>query len=90
MTDILERLVDLHKQATTERSHYYVARCCLDAINEIKRLRYQVDLCLRVAKAFDEGKFPNREGHMAKKAKAVKKAAKPVKKPSKATKRKAA
>ena len=37
--DILERLEDLLKQATTEHSHYYVASCCREAIAEIKRLR---------------------------------------------------
>ena len=37
--DILDRLRDLHKQATTERSHYYVASCCEQAIQEIERLR---------------------------------------------------
>lgn len=37
--DILEALRDLHKQATTERSHYYVAKCCEDAIKEITLAR---------------------------------------------------
>ena len=37
--DILDRLRDLHKQATVERTHYYVGRCVSDAINEITRLR---------------------------------------------------
>jgi hypothetical protein len=37
--DILDRLRDLHKQATTDRSHYYVAKCCLGAITEIESLR---------------------------------------------------
>lgn len=37
--DILDRLRDLHKQATTERSHYYVASCCAGAIAEIEMLR---------------------------------------------------
>lgn len=37
--DILDRLVDLLKQATVERSHYYVGKCCRDAIEEIQRLR---------------------------------------------------
>ena len=37
--DILDELEDLLKQATTERSHYYVAKCCRKAIAEIKRLR---------------------------------------------------
>ncbi len=39
MSDILDRLVDLQKQATEERSHYYVRQCAADAIAEIKRLR---------------------------------------------------
>lgn len=39
MTDILDDLRDLQKQATTERSHYYVAACCARAIGEIIHLR---------------------------------------------------
>lgn len=39
MSDILEKLEDLLKQATTEHSHYYAAGCCREAIAEIKRLR---------------------------------------------------
>lgn len=42
--DILDRLADLHKQATTERSHFYVARCCKDAIIEIIKLRERVQI----------------------------------------------
>jgi hypothetical protein len=41
MPDILDDLRDLHKQATTERSHYYVAATCLRAIEEIESLRKQ-------------------------------------------------
>jgi hypothetical protein len=41
--DILDKLRDLHRQATTERSHYYVASCCNEAIGEIERLRAVVD-----------------------------------------------
>lgn len=37
--DILEELVDLHKQATTEKSHYYVVSCCKKATIEILQLR---------------------------------------------------
>ncbi len=33
--DILEKLKDLHEQATNERSHHYVASCCREAIAEI-------------------------------------------------------
>lgn len=40
--DIIDKLIDLHKQATEERSHYYVAQTCRDAINEITRLRLLV------------------------------------------------
>ena len=43
--DILDKLRDLHKQATTERSHYYVASCCNEAIATIERLsRIEDDL----------------------------------------------
>lgn len=37
--DIIEKLFDLQKQATTERSHYYVASCVTEAIQEITELR---------------------------------------------------
>lgn len=39
---IIEQLQDLHKQATTERSHYYVAKCVRDAITEITRLQHDL------------------------------------------------
>jgi hypothetical protein len=39
MTDILDDLRDLIKQATAERSHYYVKSCCERAIAEIESLR---------------------------------------------------
>ncbi len=37
--DIIEKLQDLHKQATTEQSHYYVANTVIEAIQEIHKLR---------------------------------------------------
>ena len=37
--DILDRLKDLVKQATTEKSHYYVASTAAAAIAEIEALR---------------------------------------------------
>lgn len=37
--DIVERLVDLHKQATVERSHYYVGATVKAASIEILQLR---------------------------------------------------
>ena len=42
MTDILEKLVDLHKQATTENSHFYVASVCKEAMEEIAALRLKL------------------------------------------------
>lgn len=52
MSDIVERLVDLHKQATVER---YVGKCVSDAIAEILRLRTAViaerDACAKVARS---------------------------------------
>ena len=36
---IVEKLLDLQKQATTEQSHYYVASCVTEAIQEIVTLR---------------------------------------------------
>jgi len=38
MSDLVERLRDLHKQATVERSHYYVGKCALDAADHIEAL----------------------------------------------------
>lgn len=39
--DVLDKLRDLHKQATTERNHHCVAAICLEAIQEIESLRKQ-------------------------------------------------
>jgi hypothetical protein len=41
-TDILERIADLHKQATTEHSHYYVASTLEASAHEIVRLRAKI------------------------------------------------
>jgi hypothetical protein len=40
--NILVRLADLHKQATTERSHYYTAAVITEAIKEIADLRNRI------------------------------------------------
>lgn len=37
--DIVEKLADLLEQAGKEKSYYYVASCCREAIFEIERLR---------------------------------------------------
>lgn len=44
MPDILEKLRDLHKQATTENSHFYVASALEGAIAEIESLRETLKL----------------------------------------------
>ena len=36
--DLVKRLHDLHKQATVERSHFYVGKCVADAIHRIEEL----------------------------------------------------
>lgn len=43
MADIVFDLADLHRQATHERSHYYVAKTAERAIREISRMRELLD-----------------------------------------------
>lgn len=43
MMTLMQKLEDLHKQATTERSHYYAATVIEEAIAEIKRLNKGID-----------------------------------------------
>jgi hypothetical protein len=40
---LIDDLRDLEKQATTERSHYYVATCCRRAIAELERKGAQIE-----------------------------------------------
>lgn len=40
--ELLAKLAALHKQATTERSHFYVGSLCQEAIVEIVRLRERI------------------------------------------------
>ncbi len=37
--DIIDRLLDLHAQATVERSHFYVGNLCTEAAREITLMR---------------------------------------------------
>lgn len=37
--DIVAKLHDLHKQATTERSHFYTGTCITEALQEITAMR---------------------------------------------------
>ncbi len=45
--DIIEKLLDLQKQATLEKSHYYVAACITEAIQEIVALRKQLAVWIK-------------------------------------------
>jgi hypothetical protein len=48
MTDIVDQLIDLHKQATHDHSHFYTGRIINEALAEITRLRRTVtELMLR-------------------------------------------
>jgi hypothetical protein len=49
MSDLVERLRDLHKQATVERSHYYVGKCALDAAARIEALEAGLSAAVRAA-----------------------------------------
>jgi hypothetical protein len=40
--DIIDKLIDLHHQAKTDKSHFYVASCCNEAVEEIVKLRLEV------------------------------------------------
>jgi len=42
--DIIDKLLDLQKQATTEHSHFYVASCVTEAIQEITVLRSKLNV----------------------------------------------
>ena len=57
--NIIEKLQDLFRQATIERSHYYVAGACRDAILEIERLRKEIsderEACAKIAEDACDG-----------------------------------
>jgi hypothetical protein len=42
--DLLGRLHDLHRQATVERSHFYVGKCVADAMHRIEELETEIKL----------------------------------------------
>lgn len=53
-TDLVAKLEDLIKQATTERSHFYVAATAGEAVRELKRLRAHSAVLERVEHYFYE------------------------------------
>jgi regulator of sirC expression with transglutaminase-like and TPR domain len=54
--EVVRNLQNLLKQATVERSHFYVAACCREAIITIESLlaadQAQREWCVRVAEEF--------------------------------------
>jgi len=67
--DLMKRLHSLHKQATVERSHFYVGSCAEDAMHRIEELEDilavkrkriltvesdKIDLAFKLAKALAE------------------------------------
>jgi hypothetical protein len=50
--DLVKRLHSLHKQATVERSHFYVGGCAKDAIHRIEEL--EAKLATRGSEMTDE------------------------------------
>ena len=44
MSDLLERIEDLHKQATKEKSHYYVGSILKECYTEISCLRFKLEM----------------------------------------------
>lgn len=54
MTDIIDDLRDLHKQATTENSHFYTAKVISAAMVEISRLRMEKGRCLHALAAITD------------------------------------
>lgn len=53
-TDLLARMLDLHKQATTEKSHYYVASVLRDAMAEIAHVHLVMRECADSIRENDE------------------------------------
>ena len=41
--DLVKRLQSLHKQATVERSHFYVGSCAKDAMHRIEELEAELE-----------------------------------------------
>ncbi len=54
MIDTLDALIDLHKQATTERNHYYTGKVVATAATEIAILRSSLQTIARGR--FDNGR----------------------------------
>ena len=47
--DLVKRLQSLHRQATVERSHFYVGSCAEDAMHRIEELKAKLAKALELA-----------------------------------------
>lgn len=56
-TGLMEKLGDLLKQATVERSHFYVGKCISETILEIKALQKALEAALAVIEADDAAEY---------------------------------
>ena len=65
--DLVKRLHSLHKQATVERSHFYVGSCAKDAMHRIEELEAKKyhDAWLEVEIAELEAKLAKAEAKLA-------------------------
>ena len=52
--DLMKRLCSLHKQATVERSHFYVGSCAKDAMHRIDDLEAKL---VKVTEELEEYKW---------------------------------
>jgi len=52
--DLLNRLRSLHKQATVERSHFYVGLCAKDAMHRIEELEAKLTKAVEALQSMPE------------------------------------
>ena len=57
--DLVKRLHSLHKQATVERSHFYVGRCAKDAIDRIEELEAELAKAVEAMQFWSEAVEPD-------------------------------
>ena len=48
MKDLLEKIEDLHKQATKEKSHFYVGSILKECYTEISCLRLKIEMISKI------------------------------------------
>ena len=63
--DLVKRLHSLHKQATVERSHFYVGRCAKDAIDRIEELEAKLAKALRALERIEVSTDAREQGAIA-------------------------